>query len=141
MSLFPTHNRSEWPESFIKVVLMSSQDCFRVPILLVAVSHRVLFITVDLARGACRSGAAIVAAPAKKKPGSSGRVLHSAGATPFMRQRGKKWGCMISSGGCLVGEATVCTALLLLPLCTRSSTNNPECLPTAQLWRRENILA
>lgn len=44
---------------------MSSQDCFPLPILLLAVSHPVLFITVDLARRAGRSGAATVAAPAK----------------------------------------------------------------------------
>lgn len=51
---------------------MSSQDCFRVPVLLVAVSHRVLFITVDLARGACRSGAAMVATPAENNPAPLG---------------------------------------------------------------------
>lgn len=36
-----THDCSEWPESFIKEVLMSFQDCFRVRFLLVARSHLV----------------------------------------------------------------------------------------------------
>lgn len=36
-----THDCLEWPKSFIKVVLMSFQDCFWVLVLLVALSHLV----------------------------------------------------------------------------------------------------
>lgn len=117
---------------------MSSQDCFRVPILLVAVSQRVLFITVDLACGAGRSGAAIAAAPAKNNLAPLGGFSTQQVRLLSWAKGGKKWGRMISSGGCLVGESTVCTALLLSPLCTRSSTNSPECLSTARLWSAES---
>lgn len=93
---------------------MSSQDCCRVPILLVAVSQRVLFITVDLARGACRSVATIVPAPAKNNLAPLGG-FSAQQVRLLSKPKGKKWGRMISSGGCLVGEAAICVAPLLLP--------------------------
>lgn len=123
---------------------MSSQDCFRVPVLLVAVSHRVLFITVDLARGACRSGSAMVAARLKTTQllweGSRlGRC------DSFHEPKGKRGG-LISSGGCLVGEPNICAAPLSLLLCTRSEHKQPQVFgdssaPECRVAGREKELA